>query len=588
MFRSLFNERIFSINHGLKMNKYMIIILLMSFTQAANCYQAHKIYSNNGKYYLESMNQTTFLNFQDKLGYTYVKQSSNDSVLYEIDYFFNLESNIQNVFLSDDAQYIYYLPLDKYNLNENKLYVFYKGIQKKSLDLKTIINYNEKESKFDFYTNKKIRVRAPHKKYKDSIQYIPKPEKLYDDDADSIMVFADKNPLFIYQNELYIIDQQLNCHKISLFDYSITNFEFVKVYNELKNINFAKIENIYPDFYYSKHVDMLPDINSDLMGKEIEKNIKYKYEKTFGSIFYKEIKVKGWIYRDSSIKVNSLVVDSTLPKIDYKTIIENGKYSIDAIPSFSNRWGVVETLCFRDLDDSTAFIEYNNKLQKMNEQMILNSTKDTIDGDYIPKDLYDAMETLDKIVSPETKELFKNTIGKDIIIYPSISEIYKFHLKKKSRLSKYLDKFGIKHFEDQPAFLERSYWHYVHDSVVLLVDNDTKFKLDSNLFVFMVQTNYISENSVNCYNVYKIINDNFDNFYYSLAFHKSAKYNDTFWGISEDDNSKSDYHYFDSSFNKYKTEIFSNLHQYSWYCLNMNGTQNKLDYKSEEMFVNEL
>jgi hypothetical protein len=132
------------------------------------------------------------------------------------------------------------------------------------------------------------------------------------------------------------------------------------------------------------------------------------------------------------------------------------------------------------------------KIKEANWYKLLeeNAFKDSIDGVYIPKDLYEAMDILDSVSSNEDREIIKTYLKNDnlrdlpILKFNIISDSWK--LKNNSRIARYLDSFGILHFESKYHYFNWAFAYYLIDSSLYLkVHNYHNFIEDGNLFLYM-------------------------------------------------------------------------------------------------------
>ena len=135
------------------------------------------------------------------------------------------------------------------------------------------------------------------------------------------------------------------------------------------------------------------------------------------------------------------------------------------------------------LDENTEDIEHKKKYEQ-------NAFKDSINGVYIPKDLYEAMDMLDTMFNEESKKEISQLIN--------AAETIQYHLGSgmgirnrwglwvNSRLANYFEKLGFSHPDNMSSIILRAFWYYLKDyTIYLKVHNYNNFKEDGNLFFYM-------------------------------------------------------------------------------------------------------
>jgi hypothetical protein len=426
------------------------------------------------------------------------------------------------------------------NINNENYYlkIYVKGKFVNSINLNKLIGRNDDQKLlFPFYRNEEIYVNNSHgkeywnKKWHDSItiehdeEYLP--------NVDSNLIIADKYPTFIHNDTLFIISKDLFLYKIYLKTLKVEKSNYLGEANNIKKI--ANQNKIVKAYYYQSYADEIIDKDklnehfAEILKMKSQYRISEKY-KSYDLHFY------GFISKiDSIFHITSFTRDTAIPDFDYQKIFDNYKFDTKLIPEFTDKWYFyLLKLSFRNLNDSIAINEKIKEINSEEEIRQANAFKDTINGIYIPKDLYDAMDELDKIVPEESKKEFKELENpKKTGIYHftgGMSIRNKWGLWINSRLAKYFESFGIYTPDQMSTRLLISYWYYLHDSTDFILNrNFVKFKLDSNLILFINRTNYIDTSYVDVFSWKKINQDKQNKFYLTSAFPKSELVNYLDW-----------------------------------------------------------
>lgn len=523
------------------MKIFFPIIFLLSFTLSSFCEEEPnafylKRYSENQKYYVTTILYSNWDN--NDFNRTYIKKSDNDSVLYSIDEYFDSFKDINNIFLSNDGSILAVISKEYFD-NKEKIVIkiFNNGKLEKTIDLidNEINNVAKKIKTFDFYSNENIRIAENYKfdkqKWEDSIWierdyiYLPK--------ADSSLIIADKFPTFVYNDTLFLITQNLILFKIAFKNFEIVRSNFQTDFFYLKKI--AKQNKIIKQFEHIKQFIEIIDENP--ICDFLADSLKMKSTKGYSKLFkYHDLELNGYISKkDSIFHINYIEKDSCLPNVDYQNFLNSYKFDIKSFNPLYSKWyfGLIK-LSFRNANDSIAKHEKSRENKIKDEIEYSNAFKDSINGIYIPKDLYEAMDELDKLVSDKNKRAIKDISNTKELLFGNsnvrFSMRYNWELWHNSRIAKYLNKFGIRHPEDMGCKIDCAYWYYLRDSSYFLVNFDNvKFKLDSNLFIQFNPNSSFDKNNFSALYCKKVIFDSLGRKILYPAFSRSELEDYLYW-----------------------------------------------------------
>ena len=518
--------------------------------------KVNKFYSQNHKFYIKTINQSYSIG-SHYFGQTFICDTETDSVLYKMDIHLIDDCCYDQHFLSDDGTIFSFIT---HNCSSdlkicNKILIFKKGILKSTISLDSLLGMSDAKGENIFFNKAELRKDRNHTRNisdcfgEKNINSNFRRDYIYNENEDSLLVFADKYPTFYYKDTLYLISGDLQLYYIDVKNKKNGKFNLKNKYSYLK----SKVKSIYTesiDYEGIADYDELPDqiklidTISNLLNLRFELKPKDEY-------FYKELPIQGFLNRDSIFhlfyKNKKLLrqIDSSIIKL-----ISNLKFNTELIPEYSERWYFNLTLFFRNNNDSISrweLLNYErNKEKILEEEAYKDALKDTLNGVYIPKDLYEAMDILDETVSDNMKSKCISYVFKDDLESyqnrPRLN-LNSWPLKGNSRISHYLDSIGITHFETQYSVLNSAFRAYLKDETFSLTHWTYKdFLKDSNLFIhFQINFSEVKKPYFTGLRIVKKDSSEKQTLYY--PFDKTGFY---------------EYKYFsgDSIFNNYQTESY--------------------------------
>jgi hypothetical protein len=97
-------------------------------------------------------------------------------------------------------------------------------------------------------------------------------------------------------------------------------------------------------------------------------------------------------------------------------------------------------------------------------------TKDRLGNSYIPKNMDETLETLDKIISPEAQDIIRNLPADSVcaLLHPRLGQwmILNWGFYGGSRLSHYLKTAGVTYPDDQADLLILAYHQHLHQQPI--------------------------------------------------------------------------------------------------------------------------
>ena len=449
-------------------------------------------YSANKKYVIKCINQHIFLESGSN-GQLYVCNTDNDSILYKINMYLNDKCQFDQHFLSDDGKYFSFITYYCSSaINKcNKLLSFENGVLKQEIALDSLLENKKliEEGDYIFYDNPEIRYDTCRKdKY---IQYRcdknpnQRRDLMYLENIDSLDIFADKFPTFQLNDTIFIFNERRELFFIDVRENKAGKIDYEKNYDYY----LSNVKPVFTDKVSKEAVDGFNNFpDKEIIADKIAKYLNLQYdEKEDNSFHYYDVRLEGLLYKDGSFEFVKSNYVKKLPDSNILQIIKEHKFSSDLVPYFTDRWYFNKRFSFRNPNDSLAILELKDyELQKELEYKE-NAYKDTLDGEYIPKDLYEAMEILDATESEALKERFRTYVDNgDYESYVNRPHTtIDWPLKNNSRIAHYLDSFGITHFESKYHFILNSFTKYLNNDSLFLINRNYKdFVKDSNMFVY--------------------------------------------------------------------------------------------------------
>lgn len=541
----------------------MIVVnyLPLRSEEAVDERKVFQIFSENEKYYFKTMMQG---NRWDKrhLGITKIFKTENDSMLYYINRFFEVSSYPENLFLSNDGKTLIYITNSAFD-DCNTIHFYKDGILSNKINVNDVLFQNEKYiTKCDnnLYSNPEIRIKKSNAKdYKSKRRN--EEEKFsnrtlfeYADEADSTEILADMCPVFISEDDLFFVKNNKETVSININNYSIQHYEF----SPSEEIIITKAKFIRKVFEVYKMYDLLHYFpNKEDFGNYIAEKIGWKFDLEFNPMYYYDvISFDGYLNFDSTFYVFNISNDIDDVSDEFiLELVKNYKFDVANIPNYTERWYIQDALYFRNPIDSLALSRGYKYDLKREEEVRNNPTLDSIEGKYIPKDLYEAIKILDENLSSDEKDKIKHATSRN--------DMWKLHydldglgvtsdwkIWKNSRFNVYLQSLGLYiHFEDLRTFILEPYLCYLKNEPFYLPKlKGNRFKLDSNIVVSYTSSLDFEKEEVHIYSSNIIRKDSVGIYRFHYAFPKSDSVNNQFSYFQANNEIEKEWYYSDASF----------------------------------------
>lgn len=364
-------------------------------------------YSSNGKFKLLSVSHDDeFPNLKGESIVSYTQEHDSFGInkrFYNIKRSFDIyENNPFFVAISNDGRKVIYLTnyLYEKGLENQNISYYLDGKLNKTFTTEEFINCDKNKEKCElFYDNQYLFEGSSStvKRYKNSVT--------------DIDIFLNKSFVFNKNDTLYVID---GCKKITLFDIDKgkiinTNIDFDSIYSSIKNIEPIKSRISYYKYPYKYVADIEDFKNNEKLSEKISKLSNLKFVSIDDSTFHKNklyrIVLSGYLDRKGKFEIEKLETDSIFDKKQIENYILNTKFKTNFIPKEVDKIYVSRFFGgYRNFDDKIAEQETLKEKERRKEEFKRRLTLEKIDDIYIPKNLFESLIELDKILNYENKK----------------------------------------------------------------------------------------------------------------------------------------------------------------------------------------
>lgn len=458
-------------------NKYLIVSLcFFNITIVyADSFYLNRLYSENKKIYLETIKFKSYTDNNE--GQTKIYKSIDSSFIYGLDKWVNTDYT----FISNDGVSIIYINRQKSVIERYEL-----GVLKNEINFCEIINDNyindNSECKL-LYSNPDLRLLLKDENgtvtgmfgginYQRDTTNKEKYTYIYKSDAIPQLVFADKNPVFSYNDTLFIISSRLLLIKIDLKKFEIIYSDFYKNYEYLQQI--VNFKNSIDSKYEYEDIDFPKLKNGMNFIDKIRERFDYMFDTGFSNsppfyyknALYHEFLLGGLLDRQGKFHTSYLKISGYIDSIEFYNFIDSLEFEPLEMPNVVDNWYYSNSLYFRK-QDLTESINDNKIQDSINQSEIYRLRKlDTIDGVYIPIDINDCHSELDKklhkIILSEIDSLKKSS---DMSKYHfSIGRWIRniWHLWSGSRIEEYLFQNGLSNPDEMSDIILKTYFYHRH------------------------------------------------------------------------------------------------------------------------------
>lgn len=391
---------------------YLVCLIFLSnnlFSQiSTEVVPISETYSSNGEYKLLSISyDNEFPNLKGESFITYTQEYDSIGVrknFYKINRSFDVyEGHPFFVAISNDGRKIIYLTNYLYESGvENKNIAYYvDGKLDKTFTTEEFINCDKNQEKCELFYDNQYQVyegrSATVKQYKKTVS--------------EQEIYLSKSFVFNKNDTIYVVDGR---KKVTLFDIDKgkiidSKIDFDSIYNKIKNLEPFKSRISYYKYPYKYVVDIQDLENNEKLSERIGKISGLKFISINDSTFHKyklfRIELSGYLDRKGNFEIEKLETDPIFDRKQIENYILSTKFKTDFIPREVDKIYVSRFFGgYRNYDDKIAEQETIKEKERRKEEYKRRLTLEKIDDIYIPKNLYESLTELDRILNFENKK----------------------------------------------------------------------------------------------------------------------------------------------------------------------------------------
>ncbi len=391
---------------------YLVCLIFLSnnlFSQiSTEVVPISETYSSNGEYKLLSISyDNEFPNLKGESFITYTQEYDSIGVrknFYKINRSFDVyEGHPFFVAISNDGRKIIYLTNYIYERGvENKNITYYvNGKLDKTFTTEEFINCDKNQEKCELFYDNQYQVyegrSATVKQYKKTVS--------------EQEIYLSKSFVFNKNDTIYVVDGR---KKVTLFDIDKgkiidSKIDFDSIYTKIKNLEPFKSRISYYKYPYKYVVDIQDLENNEKLSERIGKISGLKFISINDSTFHKyklfRIELSGYLDRKGNFEIEKLETDPIFDRKQIENYILSTKFKTDFIPREVDKIYVSRFFGgYRNYDDKIAEQETIKEKERRKEEYKRRLTLEKIDDIYIPKNLYESLTELDRILNFENKK----------------------------------------------------------------------------------------------------------------------------------------------------------------------------------------
>lgn len=391
---------------------YLVCLIFLSnnlFSQiSTEVVPISETYSSNGEYKLLSISyDNEFPNLKGESFITYTQEYDSIGVrknFYKINRSFDVyEGHPFFVAISNDGRKIIYLTNYLYESGvENKNITYYvDGKLDKTFTKEEFINCDKNQEKCELFYDNQYQVyegrSATVKQYKKTVS--------------EQEIYLSKSFVFNKNDTIYVVDGR---KKVTLFDIDKgkiidSKIDFDSIYTKIKNLEPFKSRISYYKYPYKYVVDIQDLENNEKLSERIGKISGLKFISINDSTFHKyklfRIELSGYLDRKGNFEIEKLETDPIFDRKQIENYILSTKFKTDFIPREVDKIYVSRFFGgYRNYDDKIAEQETIKEKERRKEEYKRRLTLEKIDDIYIPKNLYESLTELDRILNFENKK----------------------------------------------------------------------------------------------------------------------------------------------------------------------------------------
>lgn len=392
---------------------FSLLVFNISLSQSStSVVPITETYSSNGEFLLKSISyDDEFPTLRGESFVFYANEYANSSFdrksFYQIDRSFDLyDFEPFFVAISNDGRKIIYIKNKVYWKGEEHKNVTYyvDGKLIKAYSTEEFIDCDKNQEKCEIFYNNEYQV---YKNRNSSTRE-------YKDDITDKEKFLYKNFVFNKNDTIYVIDER---KKVTLFDLNNNKIikakiDFDSIYPKIKNIESIRGKVTYYHYPYKYLANIENSITNKKLCESISEISNLKYialgDSTYGKYKLHKFELTGYIDKKGKFEIEDIKTDDIFDQNKLIEYIKSATFKTDFIPYEVDKIYVNHFFGgYRNYDDKIAEEETIKEKTRIQKEIKKRLKLDTIDGIYIPKNLYECMTELDKTLSFENKKQLK-------------------------------------------------------------------------------------------------------------------------------------------------------------------------------------
>lgn len=432
---------------------------ILGRTTYSSCY-VYTVRSQNNNFFLRT---TPFDNIEEtRTGITTIFNKDSSQV-YQIPIHFEVSKNRKELFLSNDGKTIVYVIDREFHWN---------GIKNKSIQI-----FRDGQLIQDYELTELIKCDTDSEDcflfYKEAIDTIiwknRKKEIIYKANATDFQKKLTKKSTYIKNDTLYIftktsklIKLNLNTAQVDISSFNQTDKKIIPGYKQ-PEVSFIKFKasSLYglPDLSSGKtfEKELAKHLNMNLFPEDSRKTNKFKKHSVYVEVL---IDILG---NAELLKIDNY---SELPNDKIKAFIETQRFTTGSIPDETEKWRFKAWVSLMNRSKKGAKKEKQQELIKEHEAYKKRIVADSINGQYIPKNLEECFIELNKVLKPKEIDAIKNLKDRNetILYHHGLGTWLRnnWGLWGGSRLQLYLIEKGIRHPDEMSAIILKFYYDWLN------------------------------------------------------------------------------------------------------------------------------
>lgn len=388
---------------------FLFAFLLTSYYSFAQIYSKSITHSANGKYSIESIPYSSKM--RNSRGVSYVRVGSTKD-MYSIDRSFDLTNNYNHsgfLALSNDGRKVLYVASRLIKLerekdpNQPKQIAYYvDGKLEKTFSEQELTGCDDDiEDCGLFYHD--FDIQASWNKYT---------TKEFTKDVSEKDLYLHRNYVFNRNDTIYMIDRRKIVSRFNLDTGELidTNIDFDSIYPNIRHIE-VNSSRVNPLRRNAPKASNITDVNTNktlLSSIEDILNLEQDKSHTYHKFF---VRVKGYLHKDGKFELEAIETKYELDNLDkLKAYLNTTSFTTDNFHTDIPIEYIDENLgLYRSRDKNKASALTQKVKEQREQERLAKKTKDSIYGQYVPKNMKEIMFEIDKMFKTKEKNILKST-----------------------------------------------------------------------------------------------------------------------------------------------------------------------------------